>query len=152
MSTGDKFVGKDVTVWIVDPVGGTPVFIGGQSEGTFNREAETIDVTSKKPPGQGAKAVVKEKLAGSIDWSIELEGFVVADDRAYELLETAFLNGDPVTAQWRSATGKTREGKAYVTDFPEEAPLDDGWSFSITLEGNGAYEVKDNGEGGGVEG
>ncbi|EGK12959.1 antigen A [Desmospora sp. 8437] len=146
MSTGDKFVGKDVTVWIKDT--STPVFIGGQTEATFNRSADSVDVTSKKPSGQVA---YREKLPGFKEWSVELSGFVVENDQAAEKLEEAYDKDELVIVQWKTPFGKLREGKAAITEYTEEAPLEDGYSYSLTLEGYGAYEVKDD-TGGGVEG
>lgn len=146
MASGDKYVGKDITVWLLEA--DTPVFIGGQTEATFNRSAESVDVTSKKPSGEVA---YREKLPGFKEWTLELSGFVVEEDEAAEKLETAYNNDELVIVQWRTPFGKIREGRAAITEYSEEAPLEDGYSYELTLEGYGAYEVKDDGSGG-VEG
>ncbi len=119
--------------------------IAGQRGGTFTRERETIDASSKDNYGW------QDSEYGMASWSIEGDGVLVEDDEAYLALEEAFHNRTDLLVRFQTASGVQYEGKAIVTDLSIDAPHDDLATYSLTLQGRGAYE-KINGNGGGVEG
>ncbi|SDX45036.1 phage major tail protein, TP901-1 family [Marininema mesophilum] len=142
MAKGDVFSGNDVTLWVNDPAtpAGSPVFVGGQSETKFKTSTETIEVTRKKPIGG---PVWKEFLPGAQEWELDNDAFWVQDDEGITLLNTAKRTGTPVIIQWRQPDGKMKEGTAIITELSEESPMDDGYSMSMSLQGTGAYDIKD---------
>lgn len=112
--------------------------LGGQKNATLNRSAESIDATSKDTEG-----FWKEAVQGFKEWSIDADGAYVADDKAYGLLETAFLESTNVDVYLEFPSGTKYEGNAIITDFPIEAPYDDLVTYSLTLQGNGALKKVD---------
>lgn len=121
--------------------------IAGQRGGTFNRERETIDASSKDNYGWA------DNEYGMASWSIEGDGVLVESDEAYLALEAAFHDRTDLLVRFQTAAGNKYEGSAIVTNLSIEAPHDDLATYSLTLEGKGAYEkISDDGGNGGVEG
>lgn len=125
-----KVKGIDILVGIK----GATVYttLGGQRNATLNRSSETIEVTDKVSGGW------KENLAGFKEWSIDCDGLYVVSDAAYLVLETAFSAGTAVDVEISDGTNIHFSGKAYITDFPIEAPYDDAATYSLSLQGTGA--------------
>jgi TP901-1 family phage major tail protein len=107
--------------------------VAGQRGGTFNRSADTIDLTSKDNSGW------QDEDYGTASWSIEADGLLVEDDAGYAALEDAFDNKQVVLVRWETAAGNKYEGDAIITDFSNEAPYDDSATYSVTLNGKGQY-------------
>lgn len=107
--------------------------VAGQRGGTLNREYETIDVTSKDNSGWS------DEEYGNASWSIEADGLLVEDDAGYLALESAFEGAEYVMVRFETAGGNQYEGTAIISDFSVEAPYDDTATYSLTLNGKGAY-------------
>lgn len=133
-----KITGVDVLVYIDVSTTGTPDYkpVGGQSNATLNREADSIDVTSKENVGG-----YREFLPGFKSWSIEMEGFIVLNDDAFDLLESKFEDRAPVLVEVKYQNGKTYKGTGSITEFTNEFPVDDGASYTCTIEGASALEI-----------
>lgn len=112
----------------------TPNFVsvGGQRGGKLNRSGDTVDVTTKDDNGWKASRV------GLLEWSIDGDGIFISDDEGYALLETAFLEKEPVLVKMAVASGLKYEGLAVVTDFPLDMPYDNEVTYSVKLQGMGA--------------
>jgi TP901-1 family phage major tail protein len=135
-----KIAGVDVLLY--QTIAGQRTVVGGQSGATLNRETNVIEVTSKETGWA-------ENLAGVKSWSIECEGYVVVSDAAYDALEDAWEQGNPIEAEIVVPSGNTYKGTAIIAEFPLEAPMDDAMTFSITLTGTGALaKAKTADEGG----
>lgn len=134
-STTKAVAGKDIILAVFDSTGTDLLAISGQKGLTINRSADSIEVTSKDTKGGW-----KSKIAGMKEWSVDNDGFYVPSHASHKALGTAFQNSDPVCI--KIVNGKTQKsmfgGLAYVTDYSLEAPYDDGMTYSITLDGNGA--------------
>lgn len=134
-STTKAVAGKDIILAVFDSTGANLLAISGQKGLTINRSADSIEVTSKDTQGGW-----KSKIAGMKEWSVDNDGFYVPSHASHKALGTAFQNSDPVCI--KIVNGKTKKsmfgGLAYVTDYSLEAPYDDGMTYSITLDGNGA--------------
>lgn len=111
--------------------------------GTFNRSADTLDLTSKDNAGW------QDEDYGIQSWSIEGDGVLVEDDAGYLALEDAFMNRKSVKVRFETEKGAQYEGDAIITDFPVEAPYDDLATYSITLNGKGEPTKTRAGSGGG---
>lgn len=127
--------GKDIILSVFDATGTNLLAISGQKGLTINRSADSIEVTSKDTKGGW-----KSKIAGMKEWSVDNDGFYIPSHASHKALGTAFQNSDPVCI--KIVNGKTKKsmfgGLAYVTDYSLEAPYDDGMTYSMSLEGNGA--------------
>lgn len=134
-STTRAVAGKDIILAVFDSTGAKLLAISGQKGLTINRSADSIEVTSKDTKGGW-----KSKIAGMKEWSVDNDGFYIPTHDSHKALGTAFQNSDPVCI--KIVNGKTKKsmfgGLAYVTDYSLEAPYDDGMTYSISLEGNGA--------------
>ena len=134
-STTKAVAGKDIILAVFDATGTDLLAISGQKGLTINRSADSIEVTSKDTQGGW-----KSKIAGMKEWSVDNDGFYIPSHGSHKALGTAFQNSDPVCI--KIVNGKTKKsmfgGLAYVTDYSLEAPYDDGMTYSISLEGNGA--------------
>lgn len=134
-STTKAVAGKDIILSVFDATGTNLLAISGQKGLTINRSADSIEVTAKDTQGGW-----KSKIAGMKEWSVDNDGFYIPSHASHKALGTAFQNSDPVCI--KIVNGKTKKsmfgGLAYVTDYSFEAPYDDGMTYSISLEGNGA--------------
>lgn len=117
----------------------TPVWtkVAGQKGGTLNREYDTIDITSKDNFGWS------DEEYGVASWSIEADGLLVEDDAGFLALEDAFETAQYVMVRFQTQAGNKYEGSAIISDFSIEAPFDDTATYSLTLNGKGAYTKVD---------
>src|SRR5579875_2507299 len=116
MTVAKKIAGVDVLLKVKDAQG-VDVILGGQTGATLNRSAETIDVTDKTSGG------FKTSMAGLLSWSVDCDGFVVLGDKAFDLIETSFLNRQVVEVELRvgannDSDGVTYSGSGYIVDLP----------------------------------
>lgn len=125
-----KVKGLDLLISI--GTGEEKTVLGGQRNATLNRSAELIDVTDKLGDGW------KENLSSFKEWSIDCDGLYVASDAAFLELEEAYEAGDAVDIELAQGVTIVYKGKAFITDFPLEAPYDDALTYSISLAGTAA--------------
>lgn len=134
-STTKAIAGKDIILAVFDATGTSLLAVSGQKGLTINRSADSIEVTSKDTTGGW-----KSKIAGMKEWSIDNDGLYIPSHSSHKALGTAFQKSDPVCV--KIVNGKTKAsmfgGLAYVTDYSLEAPYDDGMTYSLSLDGNGA--------------
>lgn len=126
-----KVAGMKVKLYIMDGTSGK--VLAGQKNATLNRSAETIDSTSKDSDGNW-----KESVPGYKEFSIDADGAFVANDEAYEILETSYVNGEAVKAYLEFPSGSKYVGTCIITDLPLEIQFDDLVSYSVSLQGSGA--------------
>lgn len=132
-----KVAGMKVKLYIMDGISGK--VLAGQKNATLNRSAETIDSTSKDSDGNW-----KESVPGYKEFSIDADGAFVANDEAYEILETSYVNGEAVKAYLEFPSGSKYVGSCIITDLPLEIPFDDLVSYSVSLQGSGALVKTDS--------
>lgn len=120
--------GVDVVVKIGNEI------LAGQRNATLNRSAETLDTTSKDSDGW------KEGEQGFKEFSINTDGLYVENDTAFNALEEAYMNGTKVDVDVALPTGSKYTGKAFITDFPLNAPYTDKVTYNVTFQGTGKLE------------
>ncbi|MCW2279108.1 phage tail tube protein [Heliophilum fasciatum] len=130
-----KLAGVDVLLYV--KTGGTdasPTYtvLGGQSGATLNRTTHVVDVTSKDANGWA------ENVAGVNSWTLECNGFLIADDAAITFLEQAWIGRQQVKAEIRFPSGRKYDGNCIISDFPYEFPQDGAATFKLSLTGTGA--------------
>lgn len=127
--------GKDIVLAIFNENGEKLLAVSGQQGLTINRNAESIEISSKDTEG-GWKA----KIPGMKEWGIDIDGVYVLADESHRELAKAFDAGSPVCL--KVINKKTKKGMfgglAVITDYPIEAPYDDTMTYSLTFEGMGA--------------
>ena len=109
--------------------------LGGQQNATITRQAEMIDITNKINDDW------TKSLAGKKSWSIQCSGLYVIDDRAFSLLENAFMNNQSIKVSI-SVGNNTLSGNALITDFPLSAIFNKEFKYNIRLLGTEALEQK----------
>ena len=107
--------------------------LGGQQNATITRQAEMIDITNK------IDGEWSENLAGKKSWSIQCSGLYVINNKAFTLLEDAFMNNKPITVSIPIGNYYLT-GKALITDFPLSATFNQEFKYNIRLLGTGALE------------
>ncbi|MTV51039.1 phage major tail protein, TP901-1 family [Heliobacillus mobilis] len=130
-----KLAGVDVLLYV--KTGGTddtPTYtvLGGQSGATLNRATHVVDVTSKDANGWA------ENVAGVNSWTLECNGFLIADDTATVYLEQSWLNRAMIKAEIRFPSGRKYTGHCIISDFPYEFPQDGAATYKLSLTGTGA--------------
>lgn len=107
------------------------VALGGQQGANLIRQTEAIDITNRIN-GEWA-----ESLAGKKSWNIVCSGLYITNDRAFGLLEDAFMNNK--TVEVLISFGLTKlKGNAIITDFPLSSVFNKEFKYNIKLLGTGA--------------
>lgn len=107
------------------------VALGGQQGANLIRQTEAIDITNRIN-GDWA-----ESLAGKKSWNIVCSGLYITNDRAFGLLEDAFMNNK--TVEVLISFGATKlKGNAIITDFPLNSVFNREFKYNIKLLGTGA--------------
>lgn len=107
------------------------VALGGQQGANLIRQTEAIDITNRIS-GDWA-----ESLAGKKSWNIVCSGLYIINDRAFGLLEDAFMNNK--TVEVLISFGSTKlKGNAIITDFPLSSVFNKEFKYNIKLLGTGA--------------
>ena len=75
---------------------------------------------------------------GSKSWSVSCAGAYIVDDEAFQALETAYFEGNPVEVEFKKEGVLTMKGQAIITSFPLNAVFNNDLSYSINLQGKGA--------------
>ena len=107
------------------------VALGGQQGANLIRQTEAIDITNRID-GEWA-----ESLTGKKSWNIVCSGLYITNDRAFGLLEDAFMNNK--TVEVLISFGLTKlKGNAIITDFPLSSVFNKEFKYNIKLLGTGA--------------
>lgn len=110
-------------------IDGTPV--GGQQSANLVRQTEAIDITNR------INGDWVENLAGKKSWNIICSGLYITTDKAFALLEDAFMNNK--TVEVLISFGATKlKGNAIITDFPLSSVFNKEFKYNIKLLGTGA--------------
>ncbi|AFQ96207.1 major tail protein [Listeria phage LP-032] len=124
--------GVEIIIKVDDPNNaGAMIAVGYQRGGTINREADTIDASSKEDFGWGSSEY------GVRTWSIDLDGLLVGTDEGQKRLRAAFTNKECVSVEVSYPDGGVEYGTAILTTFNSDFPYDDIATFEGTLTGRG---------------
>lgn len=107
------------------------VALGGQQGANLIRQTEAIDITNRIN-GEWA-----ESLAGKKSWNIVCSGLYITNDKAFSLLEDAFMNNKIVEVLISFGATKLK-GNAIITDFPLNSVFNKEFKYNIKLLGTGA--------------
>lgn len=107
------------------------VALGGQQGANLIRQTEVIDITNRIA-GDWA-----ESMAGKKSWNVVCSGLYITNDRAFGLLEDAFMNNKTVEVLISFGSSKLK-GNAIITDFPLSSVFNKEFKYNIKLLGTGA--------------
>ena len=105
--------------------------LGGQQGANLVRQTEAIDITNR------INGEWSESLAGKKSWSIVWSGLYITNDKAFDLLEDAFMNNKTVEVVMSCGASKMK-GNAIITDFPLSSVFNKEFKYNIRLLGTGA--------------
>lgn len=129
----EGIAGKDILLCVFDATGTNLLAIAGQQSLTINREKEVTEVNSKTAAGW------KQHLHGLKSWSIDNDGLYVKNDNSHKALEKAFNEDSFLCLKVVDVKEKASlfGGLAILTEYPIEAPYDDGVTYSCSFQGTG---------------
>lgn len=107
------------------------VALGGQQGANLVRQTEAIDITNR------INGEWSESLAGKKSWNIVCSGLYITNDKAFALLEEAFMNNTPVEVSISFGKSKLK-GNALITDFPLSSVFNKEFKYNLKLLGTGA--------------
>lgn len=107
------------------------VALGGQQGANLIRQTEAIDITNR------INGDWVENLAGKKSWNIICSGLYIINNKAFELLEDAFMNNKTVEVLISFGSIKLK-GNAIITDFPLSSVFNKEFKYNIKLLGTGA--------------
>lgn len=118
------------------PINGTDLVVsvkggalGYATNCVITRSADLPVVTTKSSGGQRALT------EGEKSWSISADGFIaIGDSYGGQTL----VEGQRVAVSW-TGTGTTKSGFAFVQQVTETGTVEQPGTYSIVLEGDGAY-------------
>ena len=122
----------------------------GQNSYSFEKTADTIDVSDKTNSATNANQLIAERLGvnlkqqhfsnqksfipGAIENKITVEGIVYANDRAQRVLEAAINDGEALWFEERAYSGGyTRQFLGYIGSYKEEAKKGDKATYSCDV-------------------
>lgn len=118
--------GLDILIYINGKV------VGAQASAQLNRTTKIVDISNKITLDWDNFAI------GSKSWSVSCAGAYIVDDEAFQVLETAYFEGNPVEVEFKKEGVLTMKGQAIITSFPLNAVFNNDLSYSINLQGKGA--------------
>ena len=80
------------------------------------------------------------------DWTVDVDGVVFGEDPNYTILRDMYLNQTVLTIRVQNddaafSPGQFWEGSAFIDSLDEDAPHDDTFTYSATLQGQGAVTI-----------
>lgn len=118
--------GLDILIYINGKV------VGAQASAQLNRTTKIVDISNKITLDWDNFAI------GSKSWSVSCAGAYIVNDEAFQALETAYFEGNPVEVEFKKEGVLTMKGQAIITSFPLNAVFNNDLSYSINLQGKGA--------------
>ena len=116
-------------------VSSVPTAIAGSKNNELSIDGSVIDVTSKD------SGAWKEKLAaGQLDWKMSGDGLFDTAGYNFDDALASMANQERLMFRFSSEiSGETYyEGYGYFTSLKKGAPLEEGATFSYSIEGDGA--------------
>ncbi len=110
--------------------------LGSEKAHDIDISCDSIDTSDKSNTG------FKTYLPGLVDLTVNISGFFGIDDtNGWKALRAAILARTELTVTERntSADHAQLSGKAYITNFKEDAPADGVVSSSVTLKASSAW-------------
>lgn len=131
----DVISGNDVFLEVQNQTTGEWVMLANQRSGTLNRDAESIDISSKENFGWS------DSIAGARSWSFETDGMMIENHAGYILLDKAYNLGYCLRVRLRFPSGLIYMGLTTISSFPIETPYGEAVTYSVTLNGKGVLET-----------
>ena len=132
----DKVQGKNIILYKV--VGGVNTAFACSTNCTFNVQIDQKDVTSQ------TSAWFREYKIDISSWTITCEGIITLTGYSYSDMITNQLARTPIAIKFSIDNGSSTtiiSGNANITSLSINAPYKDIATYSITLQGIGAYTL-----------
>lgn len=141
--TSQKLMGKNTLLFLnygEAATEQTPVWalFGGQRNASFSMSADEVDVSDKTSGGWG------ETEQGIKSTEISIEGVSTKGNKVLAEIKAAFIAGEAVHILRWCKDGSSEINWYNITEFSDDAPMDDAVTFSITLKGCGEPTFKED--------
>jgi predicted secreted protein len=132
----DKVIGKNIILY--KTVGGVDTAFACSTNCTFNVQVDQKDVTSQ------TSAWFKEFKVDIASWTVTCEGIVILSGYSYADMLTNQLSRTTIAVKFTIDNGTSTtilSGNANITSISLNAPNKDIATYSISLQGIGAYTI-----------
>jgi predicted secreted protein len=132
----DKVIGKNIILY--KTVGGVDTAFACSTNCTFNVQVDQKDVTSQ------TSAWFKEFKIDIASWTVTCEGIVILSGYSYADMLTNQLARTTIAVKFTIDNGTSTtilSGNANITSISLNAPNKDISTYSISLQGIGAYTI-----------
>ncbi len=132
-----KQSGLKVKVFFEDPANpGTFLAFACQTAATLSLGQDNADATNKDDNN------FNFPIPTVRDWTIDVEGVVIGEDASFTQLRDMWLNQTVLKGRFQNddaafSPAQFWEGSFFIDSHDEEAPHDDTFSYSSTLQGQG---------------
>ncbi len=132
-----KQSGLKVKVFYEDPGNpGTFLPFACQTSATLSLSQDNADATNKDDNN------FNFPIPTIRDWSVDVDGVVIGESADYTALRDLYLNQTILTIRVQNddaafSPAQYWEGSAFLDSLDEEAPHDDTFTYSATLQGQG---------------
>lgn len=136
-----KQTGLKVKVFYEDAANpGTFLPFACQTSATLSLSQDSADATCKDDNN------FSFSIPSLRDWTVDVDGVVHGDDADYTILRDMWLNQTVLTIRVQNddtsfSPAQYWEGSAFLDSLDEEAPHDDTFTYSASLQGQGALTV-----------
>lgn len=138
-----KFMGKDILIFLNCGENATeaiPVWslLGGQRNASLSMSADEVDVSDKTSGGWG------ETEQGIKSTELSIEGVSKKGNIVLAQIKEAFVAGEAVHILRWCKDGTSELNWYNITEFSDDAPMDDAVTFTLTLKGCGEPKFQEN--------
>lgn len=136
-----KQSGLKVKVFFEDPGNpGTFLAFACQTSATLSLSQDNADATNKDDNN------FNFPIPTIRDWTVDVDGVVIGEDADYTQLRNLWLNQTVLTGRIQNddaafSPAQFWEGSFFIDSLDEEAPHDDTFTYSATLQGQGALTL-----------
>jgi predicted secreted protein len=132
----DKVIGKNIILY--KTVGGVDTAFACSTNCTFNVQVDQKDVTSQ------TSAWFREFKVDIASWTVTCEGLVILSGYSYADMLSNQLSRTTIAVKFTIDNGTSTtilSGNANITSISLNAPNKDIATYSISLQGIGAYTI-----------
>lgn len=132
----DKVIGKNIILYKV--VGGVNTAFACSTNCTFNVQVDQKDVTSQ------TSAWFREFKIDVSSWTVTCDGIVVLTGYSYSDMLSNQLSRTPISIKFSIDNGTSTtiiSGTANITSISINAPYKDISTYTVSLQGVGAYTI-----------
>lgn len=129
----------DVLLFVDMSTDGTPDFVpvAGQRGASLSMSTEMHSIITKQNLDEPA---TQSYLAGTKEWSLELDGLTPFDEASFDAFEQAYMDNKKIKVELKTSSKSKYSGMAFVESLEFDFAYDDLGQYSASLLGSGKLE------------